>query len=493
MPELYSFEDNNHFFIKFFLLDASLNLNMWGVTENSMKANLDTFIGKPFVMTPTFGHPEARNGDELLEAQEKFRVGTIIEVGFDTAHHKAFGVAEITDRTAIETIKDGFVNFVSPSIVFNHEDAKHQLDGFSVVDNWEGAHVAGVKDPAFGMFKAQIKGKCAGDKVTCEKELRMVQASKEAQTIRTFKIGDKYFKIAASECVENCIRRKAERDIMIDDQAIAICFSECGESSKSGISPQGKKPYGAQKTKEKNWLGFPKDQAIDTGNIDSHSLEQITVVDLGLPKKKKGVNEPGKPNKKCNIDPNLPCVDTNEGSIKQKRAKAKTMTAQDEEKKDEEENAQDEEEKKKEEEGNFEDEEKKKEMDAQDEEEKKEDEEAEDDEDKEDEHKDARALRKEVHALKIQMRRARLDPVVKSIIDAKIKLGFIKDAEAVRATHDLTKLPERILLSMQADYKSMSDRSSGPKYPYEVLQASRLNRGQHTGADLDNLLEAMKR
>ncbi len=119
MPELYSFEDNNHFFIRFFLLDATLNLNQWGVTENALKANLDTFIGKPFVMTPAAGHPDAANGDELMKNQEAFRAGDIIEVGFDTVTMKAFGIAEVKDKEAIERIKSGEISFVSPSIVFN--------------------------------------------------------------------------------------------------------------------------------------------------------------------------------------------------------------------------------------------------------------------------------------------------------------------------------------------------------------------------------------
>ena len=54
---LIRFENQDKFFVKFFLLDASLNLNRWGVTRQSLEANLETFVGKPFVLTPKFDHP----------------------------------------------------------------------------------------------------------------------------------------------------------------------------------------------------------------------------------------------------------------------------------------------------------------------------------------------------------------------------------------------------------------------------------------------------
>ena len=41
MTGLIRFEDQDKFFIKFFLLDATLNLNKWGVTEKSLRDGLD--------------------------------------------------------------------------------------------------------------------------------------------------------------------------------------------------------------------------------------------------------------------------------------------------------------------------------------------------------------------------------------------------------------------------------------------------------------------
>src|SRR3990167_9132343 len=239
MP-IQSFEDSGKYFIKFFLLDATLNLNQWGVTEPSLLANLDTFLGKPFVITPEFGHPTALSGDDLLIVQNQYKVGTIIEVGLDKHEKKAFGIAEITDDAAKELLRSGKVNFVSPSIVFNGYDVDQRYDGSTIVNKFEGAHVAGVKDPAYGMLKAQIKGKCAGDKASCTQELAMVQASKKGK-ILTFHSEAKTMMVAASQCVEQCIQAKSDSGKEIDDQALSICYSECGES-KSGEKECGAPP-----------------------------------------------------------------------------------------------------------------------------------------------------------------------------------------------------------------------------------------------------------
>jgi len=462
MPELFSFEENDHFFIKFFVLDGTLNLNQWGVTENSVLANLDTFIGKPFVITDGFDHPEAPHGDELLRRQEAFRVGDITTMGFDKAQRKAYGIAEITDSTAKEQIKSGEVKFVSPSIIFNRfTDARILVDGSMVIDKWEGAHVAGVKDPAFGMYKAQIKGQCSGDKATCETELAMVQASKKTK-IMQFEMANKTIMVQASKCVEQCIQSKADSGKEIDDQAIAICFSECGESE---------------------------------ANIDPQSLENITVIDIPTTKKKKeAINEPGKPNKKCNIDESLPCVSLEEGSLKGKAKKAKAMTAQDEEKKDEEKDAINEEtdDINVPKDSNLHEDETK--MDAEEHEDEKDAEEhekKEDAEEHEDETKESKkALRTKIAALEAKFARQEKAPLVNKIVDAKIEMGYISEASRTKTSNDLYRLSSNTLNTMVADYTKMANASKAPKLPYEAVYASRT--GGKT-PDFDTLLSRLKR
>ena len=334
---LIEFENQDKYFIKFFLLDATLNLNRWGVTERSLKAGLDTAIGKPFVLTPDFDHPNARDGDDLLVQQEKYRVGNIIMVGVEERSGKAWGLAEITDERAKDILKNGEVNFVSPSIVFNEAD-EIDVNGNSVIDSFEFAHVAGVAEPAYTVQKAQIKGKCAGDKETCIPQLQSVQASRTpcgkytvVQTADTRIIGN------ASKCVEDCAAQKNDHGKDIDDQALAICYSECDEAKAScNDSDTGFYDCGEKDDK----LGFPfihwakeQDETKEfddaflsmmynvfkkwqtntnskpqKANIDQESLDNITTVPLPKGNGGDGYSTHVKtkkcpPNKKCDVEP----------------------------------------------------------------------------------------------------------------------------------------------------------------------------------------------
>lgn len=457
MPELYSFEENNHFFIKFFVLDATLNLNKWGVTEEAMKANLDTFIGKPFVVTPDADHPDG-TPDTLLHNQEAYRAGTIIEVGYDTKTGKAFGIAEITDADAIERIKSGEISFVSPSIIYERAQTRYLMDGSKVIQAFEGAHVAGVKDPAFGMYKAQIKGKCSGEKATCERELALVQASKEDK-IKTFSVDGKTFMIQAQsdECVERWIKELSDAHPEWErDQIIAVSFEKCRRGD--GILKKGVPPYDAS-------------DMVDDSNIDQESLENITQV-----------NMPGKDNKRCGSKPDMPCTEEN-ASLKQKNASNKSMTK-----------AQNEEEKKKEHQGNIEEEEKKK-MDAMDEDEKKKEESMDEEEEKKDEAQDDEDEKKKenqearLRELEIKLANKDKEPLVHQIVEAKVQLGYMKELGSEKASKDLYDLPLGMLKSMAADYARMAEASKSPKFPYEMVQASR----EGNSMDADKLLARLKR
>ena len=250
---LIEFENQDKYFIKFFLLDATLNLNSWGVTQQSLEKNLQSFIGKPFVLTPEFNHPNAIDGDDLLVQQEAYRVGNIIMVGIENRTGKAYGVAEIFDERAKDILKNGEVNFVSPSIVFS-TDNEIDIHGNAVIEDFEGAHVAGVREPAYTISKAQIKGKCSGDKETCLTNLNKVEASvSPCGKFKRIKLSNKEVTMANQECVQKCIDKKVSEGIEIDDQALAICHSECYNDK--------------------------------AGNIDQQSLDNITKVDL-LKKKK---------------------------------------------------------------------------------------------------------------------------------------------------------------------------------------------------------------
>ena len=447
---LIEFENDDKYFIKFFLLDATLNLNRWGVTEKALRTHLNSFIGKPFVLTPDFGHPNATSGDDLMVQQEQYRVGDIIQVGIENRSGKAWGLAEIKDESAKEILKRGDVNFVSPSIVFDNINEEYQ-DGKSIITSFTAAHVAGVKEPAYGIDKAEIKGKCAGGSQTCLSQLSRVQASRsECGRFTTIKVGKKEIIIAANDCVEKCIKKKADAGKDIDEQALAICHSECGESNK--IKEENSEPT-----------------ETEMGNISNESLDNITEEKL---MKKKGVTEEEydddtshKPKKISNSndmkrnlyatekdkeeseDENkLDLTDKQEEYLKDKESKKSKKSKRAEDEEDEYE----------------------REMSKADDEEK---EDAEDDE--EDDKKDAslrgqvRLLKSELKALKAKVKSAEIDPLIDQILEAKSRLGKIDERIEYAK---LSKLDISTLHDLADNYKGIVEAKVSPRFT--VRQAS---------------------
>ena len=133
-------DDNGHLYIKAFLLSSDVNINQWGVSPSSLDQRVNTFIGKPLVLTDNFKHPmppdmdrvgsadEFDNDDDpynaikvydivdhWLQYQEAYRVGSIIDITEKKGTY--YAIIEITDPAA----KDAFHNndvplFVSPAI-----------------------------------------------------------------------------------------------------------------------------------------------------------------------------------------------------------------------------------------------------------------------------------------------------------------------------------------------------------------------------------------
>ena len=63
---LIKFENEDKLFIKFFLLDSSVNLNTWGVTRKAMLNGLKSFISSLLQCRPR--RPEwAQSGHELAQ------------------------------------------------------------------------------------------------------------------------------------------------------------------------------------------------------------------------------------------------------------------------------------------------------------------------------------------------------------------------------------------------------------------------------------------
>ena len=169
---------NNHFLVRAFLLDPSLNINKWAVTEESIDRNINSFIGKPLVLTENYDHPggEIESLSHWLAYQETFRVGTITEIVTrknpgtgSTAYH---AIIEITDEDVKADIRNNNMPlYVSPAIAEPIDSHMADAQG-QQISHWQGIHLAIVDQPAFGIKKAVISDICEGGKRGCLLQLR---------------------------------------------------------------------------------------------------------------------------------------------------------------------------------------------------------------------------------------------------------------------------------------------------------------------------------
>jgi hypothetical protein len=175
VPNNEIFEDNGKLFIKAFLLDSSVNLNEWGVDLATLDANINTYIGKPLVLMDSFEHPNSGDSkyDHVIEYQEKFRIGNIIDIVKKDSVYSA--IIEVTDQTAKEAFKNGNLPlYVSPQLF--HDGVGKEPDASA--KTWRGTHLAVVKEPAYGPVKARVEGQCSGSPVTCLAQLKKAAIEK---------------------------------------------------------------------------------------------------------------------------------------------------------------------------------------------------------------------------------------------------------------------------------------------------------------------------
>ena len=187
-------------YAKYWLLNAKqTNGNGWGVSPTSIAKNINKFIGRPFVVTAKqwvaeseygeqFEHPylPTNNIDQIINHQEKFRVGSIVDV-----------VEKDGDYHAVIEINSKFANmmlppFCSPAIFQNNPG---EADG--EISDWEALHLAGLmEDPAYGARIALLKGSCVGTAEACSiqfkaaKQTTMCPKKKGKLVRRINRLGD---------------------------------------------------------------------------------------------------------------------------------------------------------------------------------------------------------------------------------------------------------------------------------------------------------------
>ena len=174
-------------FVKAFLIDSSVNLNHWAVTKESIPKHINTFIGKPLILTADFGHPEEGIDtlSHMLKSQEGFRVGTITDINTKdnptTGSTAYYAVIEITDPALRDSLLNTDIpHYVSPGIAEPAQLA--ELHPEDQIGTWSGMHLALVSNPAYGVNKARITNTCSGNKKDCL--IQLMNASQKCNFCR---------------------------------------------------------------------------------------------------------------------------------------------------------------------------------------------------------------------------------------------------------------------------------------------------------------------
>jgi len=167
-------------YAKYWLLNAKeTNGNGWGIAAHTAKENMKKFIGRPLVVTASSWHGASEYGDEyehpylptndisaILNHQEKFRVGSIVDV-FEDSHGDWFASVEMLPKFASSRLPP----FCSPAI--------YQLDASEAegqISKWEALHLAALtENPAYGARIALLKGTCVGTDNECKVQFKVAK------------------------------------------------------------------------------------------------------------------------------------------------------------------------------------------------------------------------------------------------------------------------------------------------------------------------------
>lgn len=168
-------------FAKYYLLDSQdTNGNGWGVTEDSIDKNINSFVDMPFVITDRewihdseyedYDHPSVETNDlrQIFAHQERFRVATIVKIAKDDDDGRWYAMIKRNPKFAHLALPP----FCSPALYMtdSHEPDDH-------ITKWFGLHLAGLtRDPAYGPRVALFKGTCTGSMGSCSTQLRMAKS-----------------------------------------------------------------------------------------------------------------------------------------------------------------------------------------------------------------------------------------------------------------------------------------------------------------------------
>ena len=492
------FKGREGLFIKGFFVDETLNANNWRVTdeakERDIKTGMETdYFGKtaPIILRDDFGHPPD-DSDDIVAEQELDRVGDFIGVGIDPNTKHAFFVAQITKVKGIKAIQDGKVSFLSPSLRSLSEF--HTFDGEIVITRFKINHVALVKEPAFGRDKAQIRGHCAGTPETCLTQLSNVQAEtyQAAPRIVYNTQGDSKVDARICKALDGAVFNSGNKNRLLipdDTHPNCRCFwtlqgtgeilgqdpidkametalenIELGRETIKEIEREkkeelkGTKNENASMESSFNGRGISIAKCDKTGNLiielQGQTPLQKFVSDCISEKLSKGQTPTAQDLAICFSEGREKGLSGKSESLKTKRGKKKSMadeTDEEKEKREKEEakRAQEEEEKDR----------KEKEDQAR---------RAQEEKDKKDKDENQMSTEdivkklddqdKEIKALQDVVDEEIKEPLAAKIIEARVKMGKLKEADLKQARKDLMGKQVSELKSLAGDYTAMSDK-----------------------------------
>lgn len=181
-------DNEGNLFVKYFLIDSSLNDRKWATTDEANERYARTAIGTPFTVMhdkkeSLFGdyHPFLK-GDapvkEQIDFAYKYAIGQIVDVTKDSGQYKAaggpvmdkpwFAIVKITDPTAKEELSKPDTKLipeaVSPGII-HYDGPDNAISSYHIV------HLAAVDRGAYGPRAVKVAS-CNGDALSCVPELK---------------------------------------------------------------------------------------------------------------------------------------------------------------------------------------------------------------------------------------------------------------------------------------------------------------------------------
>lgn len=194
--------------LKVFYIDDSININGWQAPWEGLKQDAKDIVGIPLVLQEDLEHPK-------FSMQQYFDRGTVYDYEIDEVNKKIIVYVRITDKTIVERIKSGELQYVSPAVIPRGSEYLKKVNGIDILERTVPIHLAIVGEPAYGKEKAKMSYLCSGDPKECDHRLRMMTAAKAIYD-------------SASDCVSKKIQiLKRERSNISNEQAAAIAYSMC--------------------------------------------------------------------------------------------------------------------------------------------------------------------------------------------------------------------------------------------------------------------------